>query len=114
MDDKLTLRAYFAARAPKEIPDWFQIKDLRPAPKLPNDKWLSESRPSMHTAWMLQWSDLQKGYKSEGEVDLEVLAHHRRYVAAEAELHAWQVEHDKERYYAWRWAFADDMMARQR
>lgn len=99
----ISARDYFASRAPAEIPDWFQIEPLSAAPHLPSDEHLTNGQ-------RFECEDLRNGIKEEEDVTIEALTYHREYVAAEAELHQWQMEHDAARYFAWRWHYADMML----
>lgn len=101
--DGMTLRDYFAARAPAEIPDWFtHVEPSKAFPPMPDYTKLDET----HQKIALDW-------QSDPVFDLpEELTWYGEKVKAHREgKRAWAILDRRERYVQWRWAYADMMLA---
>ena len=100
--DVLPLRAYFAARAPVEIPSWFKhVEPEKKFPPMPNYRTLDE----VHQPLALNWQqdpcyDLPEEIAWYGE---KVIAHR----AGRAD---WNNADARARYVQWRFAYADAML----
>lgn len=94
-------RDYFAAHAPADIPAWFQF-DTGPKPVLPHPGALSGKHAK-------QWG--VDGWLDESDVDPEVLAFRERYHAAFKATDQYEAGHAQARFIAWRWHYADMMLA---
>lgn len=110
----LSARDYFAARAPADIPDWFQIENDTPMPKrLDRRAALHEVAPELEVEVrnsILNWM-------SDPCFDMDVAARQeigdRAFAAMEnreAEISAWLNRRQARRYFAWRWHYADQML----
>lgn len=111
----MTLRDYFAAHAPVEIPQWFQITDFPPLPAEPAvPEGLSERGAKLARDWRNDPIFELSNYAADNELpasDEPLLA---AYASA---MEAWwdaKEEHgrDKEaaRFFSWRWHYAAMMV----
>lgn len=102
----LNLRAYFAARAPAEIPEWYQPLAVGPRPQFPSTKgWTPHVRE--------EFDSLRDGSLSENNASLTTLAHYRDWKDIENKMRYWVKVNDQQRYFGWRWFYADQMLASQ-
>ncbi|MGF6633562.1 hypothetical protein [Paraburkholderia sp. MM6662-R1] len=103
IDSGMTLRDYFAVRAPADIPEWFKYVPAtpRPAVSIPHESLT----PEQYKEWdgLGDWLD-------ESDASPEVNAFDEKYESERAALEAWDAEQRVARYYAWRWAYADSML----
>lgn len=119
--NQISQRDFFAAHAPVEIPEWFKVK-ANPAPTRPtakeftNDRLLAEyldgwaKDPEFSPLDILNASEFSKR-EDRRELGQKVVLFQ---TAVENYYHAKQqhTEHQKSaRYFAWRWAYADGMIA---
>lgn len=104
MDNHISLRDYFAARAPLEIPSWFRLHRAEKKPAMPS------ARRELTSEQLDQWQGLGD-YLEDDDVDPEVLEFRDRYDAASHAVGAWEEAYERDRYLAWRWAYADLMIA---
>lgn len=102
----MSLRDYFAARAPGEIPNWFKhvspVKDFKPLPswqELP----LKEDQNQVRD-WM-----------SDGCYDLpdNLSWFQEAFVKYRAAYAVWEEADKIARYFQWRWYYADTMLQTQ-
>jgi hypothetical protein len=103
----MTLREYFAVRAPQEIPDWFKGPALR-AIKLP----VPDAAIADEAA---EWNrdpcyDLD-GVFDDGERQRLAREYSDAMNNYGSEIVAAQAEMEVARYFAWRWHYADMMLA---
>lgn len=97
------LRDYLAAHAPAEIPDWFSHveppKDYPPAPR-----WMDA--PKEH-------HELLRSWLNDGCFDLpdELRWFQDEMTAHRTGRDAWHKQNDAARYFQWRYAYADAMLA---
>lgn len=102
----LNLRAYFAARAPAEIPEWYQPAPTTPQPEVPNFERLE-------LADREQFRALRQGTIKEDNASLPAAGLYREYMRAHADLQDWYDDRIRARYFGWRWFYADQMLANQ-
>jgi hypothetical protein len=97
-----TLRDYFAARAPVDVPDWFEhISPPKEFPKAPRwDEVPTEEGQEMVKAWLddacdlppyLQWFEEQHRENREGQKQ-------------------WEKDDKAQRFFAWRWYYGEMMV----
>ncbi|MDN4061172.1 hypothetical protein QPK31_23410 [Massilia sp. YIM B02769] len=98
----MSLRDYFAVRAPK-APDWFRYQPTTPQPQLPSPICLTEPQRD-------QFSGLGECFTAD-EVDREVVEFAALYGKAEEARAAWRDEQRKAKFFAWAWYYADAMLA---
>lgn len=104
MNDR-DLRDYFAAHAPLPVPDWFKGESGKAMPTVPD-------APSYwNAAQAAQFSDLKQGIGLVSHAAREVAEFYAIYLAAKARHAAWRDEQREKKYFAWRWHYADQMMA---
>jgi hypothetical protein len=107
----ITLRDWFAAHAPNEMPDWFiESYKWTPKPKQPNpsdDKYLHRDVNPSHKADEAQL----RGWMNDGCYDLpeHLRAFQDDYVQWNKDCEAWDNANRKLRFFAWREAYADGM-----
>ncbi len=101
--DGATMRDYFAALAPKEIPEWFvhEFNEPRPAILRPEEH-LSEEHRKQYSG-LGEWLDRD-------EVAPEVLAYTDADKKRDDEREEWFRQKEQSRYLTWRWAYADAML----
>lgn len=102
----VTMRDYFAARAPLEIPAWFQGPESRVLIRpLPGDRIVP---------WVENWlrdpcydlADVVEDDARDEAIAFEALM--REFWAAQTRV---KQEREIARYFAWRWHYADQMLA---
>lgn len=99
----ITVRDWFAAHAPTEIPRWFQYQPSTPRPELP-DKYKELDDKQRRE---LEAGD---GWPEEGEASDEVVAFANRMRVAHEAQERWERKRDADRFIAWRWHYADLMI----
>lgn len=99
----MSLRDYFAIRAPSEIPDWFRLTPAteRPVVPIPHECLTDEQ--------YLEWEGLGDWINPD-DASEEVKAFDVRYEKARDAAAVWDSELLACRYFAWRWAYADAML----
>jgi len=99
----MTLRDYFAARAPS-APDWFKHKatSSRPVIPAPPVALTTEQRADLGFA-----NDEGDDYALDPVVRRDIAERQ----AAEQELQRWREEQREAKFFAWRWHYADMMLA---
>lgn len=106
----MTLRDYFAANAPAEVPDWFEHrKPPRDFPEMP--RWFEVFGDEKDKRVARDWlddpcfdladhvSDPERGRRFAGEV-----------TASREGYAAWSLRDKAERYFQWRWHYAAAML----
>lgn len=113
--DGMSLRDYFAAKAPAEIPHWFQTayQDPTPEPVAPTLKADDADVQQLCDDWRQDpYFDLYDRRRVFHPHQVEFL---RRYEGAWKaywqERIAWQNQREIDMYFAWRWYYADCMLA---
>lgn len=122
---EVTLRDYFAARAPWPIPDWFVPVGIPVEPTVPLTPELYFNDPAnaatynplyiYYTRSTNTWNDADYQLQvTNGVIPTSfknnVSVYWGDYDYA-VQLHAsWQIHKDKETYFQWRFYFADDML----
>jgi hypothetical protein len=99
----MTLRDYFAAHAPAEIPTWFTHVELaKTFPPMPEVEELDETHHKIAGDW-----------RRDGCFDLpeEIAWWGEKVVAHRTGKASWEDLNRRERYVQWRWAYADMMLA---
>ncbi|KWC56541.1 hypothetical protein [Burkholderia ubonensis] len=99
----MTLRDFFAAKAPGEIPVWFKYVPVVPRPEVPVPREILPADQCKEFEGLGEWLD-------EEDVSPEVNEFHERYVLAHRAAEAWDAEQVVARYFAWRWHYADMML----
>lgn len=110
----MSLRDYFAAKAPTEIPDWFRCSG-QPVPSAPTTEQalqqvkgfdsFSYSQKDTLRAWLRDpVFDLEADIADIGAAANEIMR------LAELDRENVRRENTAARYYAWRWAYADAML----
>jgi hypothetical protein len=104
----MALRQYYAAHAPA-MPAWFEPPRKTPKPDLPSGgRALGLSGHELE-----QFNGLRNGTTTEQQVDLRVLAVYRDFQRAEGALASWTIQGEEERFFAWRWHYADQMLGNE-
>ena len=103
-DAGMTLREYFAARAPADVPTWFKpVTAPRPAtPYWQNLGWDERK--------IADWKGLDD-YLSDAEVHPDVLAYRDQRAAIELAQQEWDRNYSTARLFQWPWYWADQMLA---
>jgi hypothetical protein len=102
--ETLTMRDYFAANAPAEIPDWFRHEEPpRDYPPQPDWRDIKDR----------EQAEIAANWLSDGCYDLPESL---RWFAAAVKQHRdsreqWGRENAAERFFQWRWHYADMMIA---
>ena len=126
-----SFRDMFAHSAPSNIPDWFKPSDMpaKPSEVLhpdvlfgvynpENEDDSDEIRAKMYEYYDFKtntWND-QQYLKDTGvqavphEFKNAVEIQYNAYIIYLQELEVWQLDYDKERYFQWRWYYADEML----
>lgn len=94
----MTLRDYFAARAPMPIPDWFKHSPNRMMPTKPDILRLT-------TAQRAEYSN------SEEFQSPEVIEYSALFNEYQIEMDCWRDEQRERKFFSWRFYFADMMLA---
>jgi hypothetical protein len=121
-----TFRDVFAAKAPWPIPDWFTPSGLptEPAAMTPPDVYFTYDPDNVATAEYAKykfyyrdtnyWDDeacaVETGYPVPHAFKVEVSEYWGAYDYNVAERATWQLDYDKERFFQWRWYYADEML----
>jgi hypothetical protein len=100
----MTLRDYFAARAPERIEEWFQYEHPTPRPSVPFPHLELDAEEQRQFNGMGEWLE----EKDVSDKVREFAAKHR---AARDAAEAYDRERARARYCAWRYAYADGMIA---
>ncbi|WP_027817098.1 hypothetical protein [Paraburkholderia bannensis] len=100
----ISLRDSFATSAPSEIPKWFKHKPATPRPIVPVPR--EELSEEQYREWegLGDWLD-------ESDVGANVKGFDAKYRHAIAAVEAWDAEQRVAEFFAWRWYFADMMIA---
>jgi hypothetical protein len=131
-EEGATFRDYFAARAPWPIPDWFEPSDMPTAPftVVHPDLWFTPSNPDneedsdeIRSAYYEYydydtdtWDDNQYAQDNGSGTHVPdyfkdmVAAYRAGYIAYLDAYEYWKKDYDKEKYFQWRWYFADSML----
>jgi hypothetical protein len=99
----MTLRDYFAARAPERIEEWFSYKHPTPRPDIP---WPHEELDAEEQRQLDGLGDWIPG----DQVSEKVKEFAVRYRAALDAGQAWDRECWRAKFCAWRYAYADAML----
>lgn len=99
-----TLRDYFAAKAPKNIPFWFKC-NFASEPQYPCLEELPEELRSEAQDWL---SDPIFDFSFEHGIKL--VEFQARHEMARIAHEAWETECRKIRYFSWRYYYADAML----
>jgi hypothetical protein len=102
------LRAYFATHAPQSIPDWFKGERTTSVPAIP------DAPSHWGAAQASQFADLKNGTGLVSHASPEVADFYARWLAAKDRQNAWRDQQRERKYFAWRWYYADQMMASRR
>lgn len=97
----LTVREYYAANAPA-VPDWYQPERKTPSPAMPLAQWEHHSNEQM------EFNSLRNGTRSTAAP--EVLEFHEKWKEWEKLMDRWADQSTEERFFAWRWHYADMMI----
>lgn len=99
----MSLRDYFATKAPADIPSWFKYEPPTELPSIPDFR--NELPRELHSEWegLGDWLD-------DHEVDPAVLAFRDRHESALEARDQWLRARETGRYFAWRWYYADAML----
>lgn len=100
----ISLRVYFAMHAPADIPEWFTVPPPTPKPAIPELKDL----PMIDRE---HYASLRDGTLAEAQASLGALGLYREFMKADRDLAAWYTNQAKAKYFAWRWFYADQMLA---
>lgn len=100
----MSMRQYYAAHAPA-APDWFRFETDNLPPTVPSvpQGWDTEQRA--------EFLMIKEGSIDEACAKLEVREFWRIYSPARAKLEVWRMDMRKRKFFAWRWFFADMMIA---
>lgn len=103
----MSMRQWYAAHAPA-VPEWFRLKDDGDWPKVPAvpKEWGTVERAEFA---MIKEGSLEVCAACD---DVQVFWH--RYEPARARLEAWRDRMKARKFFAWRWFFADQMIASER
>lgn len=105
----MSLREYFAAHAPDDIPEWFtHIKPEQDFPPMPDLSEISTDPKDPHRKLALDWQrdpcfDLWDQVPELKWYADEVIAHREG-------RSAWEDANRRARYFQWRYAYADGMI----
>ena len=100
-EQQIIMRAYFATHAPA-VPEWFKLEPPQHKPHMPQT-------PSGFTPEQLL--ALETFVSHETCPDRFVSQHVRRREQAKAEQDAWRDACREKKFFAWRWYYADQMLA---
>lgn len=101
--DGMTLRDYFIAHAPTEPQPWFQ-------PMMPPRPATPFAHQCLNSDDLRDWNNERLDYEPDA-CSPELRAYGVRPEAAQSGAHAWDKEHEKQRYVQWPAAWADAMLA---
>ncbi|WP_186251691.1 hypothetical protein [Burkholderia gladioli] len=99
----MTLRDYFAIRAPSEIPDWFRFTPATERPVVPIPHECLTDKQYREWEGLGDWLNLE-------DVSEEIKAFDARYEKSRDAAAVWDAELLAGRYFAWPWAYADEML----
>lgn len=107
LNEGMSMRQWYAAHAPA-VPEWFRLKNDSDWPKVPAvpKEW--------DAAELAEFTMLKAGTLELGAVSDDVLVFWRRYEPARARLEAWRDKMRQKKFFAWRWYYADQMIASER
>lgn len=97
----MSLRDYFAARAPMPIPEWYRWMATTPRPHAPAVDHLSTEERA--DASLMLSKDAPAVMKTTPRVT--------DYVVAMRAANAWRDEQRRQKFFAWRYYYADMMIA---
>lgn len=103
----MTLRQWYAAHAPA-VPEWFRLRDDGDWPKVPSvpDEWGPVERG--------EFSMIKDGSMLPAAACDDVQVFWRRYEPSRARFEAWRNKMKARKFFAWRWYYADQMIASER
>lgn len=107
MNDR-DLRDYFAAHAPLPIPDWFKGDPGNNMPLIP------DVPTHFGAAQASQFVDLKHGVGLVAHASPEVAEFYSRWLIAKNKQSVWKDQQREKKYFAWRWYYANQMMASRR
>jgi hypothetical protein len=102
------LREYFAAHAPLPIPDWFKGDHGNNMPLIP------DAPSHWGAAEASQFVDLKNGIGLVIHAKQEVAEFYACWLVAKSKQAAWKDQMREKKYFAWRWYYADQMIASRR
>lgn len=108
-NEGMTLREYFAAHAPTEIPTWFvHVEPTRNYPPMPDINEVSREADDVHRKIALDW-------QHDPCFELEDHTPELKWYSDEVKAHragreAWREQDIRARYFQWRYAYADGML----
>lgn len=100
----MDMRDKFAMNAP-EMPGWFRAPYHRPYPVQP--EYIAELPRKFHREWL----EVRDRYWDDPRVSAEVREFGARVKAANLDLGKWNYDEKAHQFIAWRWHYADLMMA---
>ncbi|QEL55464.1 hypothetical protein [Chromobacterium paludis] len=100
----IDLRDHFATHAPADIPAWFEWKPERERPSIPSKFELDSEELRQQLEGLGDWLN-------EKDVHPDVVELASRMARARKAAEQWDKQRDIGRYIAWRWAYADMMVA---
>lgn len=101
-------RDYFAAHAPLPIPDWFKGEPGNNMPLIP------DVPASWGAAQSAEFVDLKEGRGLIVNAAPEVADFYARWLVAKNKQNVWRDQMRERKYFAWRWYYADQMIASRR
>jgi len=101
-------RDYFAAHAPYQIPEWFRFDAGNNMPRVP------DAPSHWGAAQSTEFLDLKEERSRVVDVSMEVAEFYARWLEARGKHAAWRDQMRERKYFAWRWYYADQMIANRR
>ena len=124
-----TFRDYYASVVPWPIPDWFTPHGVGPRPDdmvpPPEHFTYEQDNPATFYYGMYKFYDRATNYWDDDTCRVEtggpvphsfkdeVSEYWGAYDYRVAEINTWQRDYDKERYFQWRWYYADEMLIKR-
>lgn len=105
MCDQAHMREFFAAHAPQQIPDWFKGERSGDLPSVP------DAPLGWGAAKSAEFLELKEGRLERAASSPEVMAFFDIWRVARDAQAAWRDRQREKKYFAWRWHYADQMMA---
>ncbi len=120
-----TYRDFFAIHAPWPIPDWFEPRGLpvEPTAMMTPDEYFNDPVNNASTydaafryyvketnTWLEDDYTKDTGDVITSDQKYNIISYYGAYDYRQAEIAAWQVDYEKEKYFQWRWHFADEML----
>lgn len=103
----LLLRQHYALKAPAEIPEWFTYPRRTPEPPLPTSSHLNDRDRG-------EFNSLRNQTMHEADATPAALAFYLEWKQANDKLNEWREFSQVERFFAWRWFYADMMLVSER